>query len=100
MPAALDKLITPPALPVKPSQLSAEDKAAVAEVAAHFNKEDYTAPDGENKTTRSPLILREYMFFVSLGRTRRGDLRPAPWHCRPRQCLDSRHSSVNYGPRS
>lgn len=66
MPATLEKLLTPPNLPVKDAALSAEDKAAVAEIAAHFNKADYTAPDGENKTTRSPLILREFMFFVSM----------------------------------
>lgn len=65
MSATTEKLLTPPSKPVKGSQLSEADKAAIAEVAAHFNKEGYTAPDGENKTTRSPLILREYMHLVS-----------------------------------
>lgn len=67
----LEKLLTPPALPVKGSKLSDEDKAGIAQVAAHFNAEDYTAPDGEHKDTRSPLILREYMFFVSRNSERR-----------------------------
>lgn len=97
MSATLEKLITPPDLPVKGSPLSDEDKAKVAEVAAHFNKEDYTAPDGENKTTRSPLILREFMFMVSAG--------PSSLGCWPhsRRCLRSTPrpiSSVSLHPRS